>query len=92
MDGPGALPRENGEVVFAAPWEARAFALAVALVEKTELPWDTFRTCLIDAIRSDPDRPYFESWARALEALLIQRGLASVDELDAATPTGRQPL
>ena len=30
MTGPAALPRDNGELIFAAPWEGRAVALAVA--------------------------------------------------------------
>ncbi len=51
MDGLGALPRDNGELMFAAPWEARALALAVALVERLDLPWDTFRLRLIEADR-----------------------------------------
>ena len=34
MEAKNALPRENGELVFQAPWEARAFGLAVALNEK----------------------------------------------------------
>jgi hypothetical protein len=29
-----SLPRDNGELVFEAPWQARALAIAVALVEK----------------------------------------------------------
>ena len=44
MEGPAALPRDNGELVFSAPWEARAFALAVALVDRLDLPWDAFRS------------------------------------------------
>ena len=36
MDEQMALPRQNGELVFAAPWEARAFGLAVALNEAGE--------------------------------------------------------
>src|SRR5437660_112812 len=47
MDGDSALPRDNGELVFAAPWEARAVAMAVALVDRLGLPWDEFRTRLI---------------------------------------------
>ena len=31
--GPAAPPRDNGELVFAAPWESRAFGLALALNE-----------------------------------------------------------
>jgi len=33
-----SLPRDNGELVFEAPWQARALAIAVALVEKLGLP------------------------------------------------------
>ena len=35
-----SLPRDNGELVFEAPWQARALAIAVALVERLGLPWD----------------------------------------------------
>ena len=31
IEGPAAPPRSNGELVFAAPWESRAFGLAMAL-------------------------------------------------------------
>ena len=31
MEGSAALPRKNGELVFEAPWEGRAFGIAVAL-------------------------------------------------------------
>ena len=89
---PGALPRDNGELVFAAPWEGRALALAVALVERLDLPWDAFRLRLIAAIADAPDRPYYESWAVALESLVVSLDLASADDLDAAAPSERQPL
>ena len=92
MDGVSALPRDNGELVFSAPWEGRAFALAVALVEELDVPWDAFRLLLIDAIAQDPDRPYYESWAVALEAFVISHGLATPEALDNATPTERAPL
>jgi nitrile hydratase accessory protein len=92
MEGHGAPPRDNGELVFTAPWEGRAFALAVALVERLDLPWDAFRSRLMDAIADDPDRPYYESWAVALESLVISLGLTTPDLLDSATPTERAPL
>jgi nitrile hydratase accessory protein len=92
MDGPAALPRDNGELVFAAPWEGRVVALAVALVERLDLPWDAFRLRLIDAIADDPDRPYYESWAAALESLVVSLDLATPDALTAATPTERPAL
>lgn len=92
MDGAVALPRDNGELVFAAPWEARAVAVAVALVERLGVPWDEFRQRLISAIAEHPDRPYYESWAVALERFVLAFDLASPTALDAATPTERAPL
>jgi len=92
MDSETALPRDNGELVFSAPWEARAVALAVALVDRLGLPWDAFRQRLIASIADDPDRRYYESWAVALEALLITQGLATKAALADAEPTERAPL
>lgn len=63
------LPRSNGEPVFDHPWEARAMAMAVLLVERTGRRWDDFRRRLMDAIADRPDRPYWESWVAALESL-----------------------
>jgi nitrile hydratase accessory protein len=83
------LPRENGELVFSAPWEARAMAMAVALVEKLDLPWDAFRRHLMAAIAADPERPYYESWTVALEALVVERGLTTAASLDTAEPVER---
>jgi nitrile hydratase accessory protein len=92
MDGPAALPRDNGELVFAAPWEARSFAMAVALVERQGLDWDVFRQRLMAAVAEAPDRPYFASWSVALERLVLDLGLTDSAALDEATPTERSPL
>jgi len=92
MSGTGALPRANGELVFDAPWQGRAVALAVVLVDRLGVPWDAFRQRLIAAIADDPDRSYYESWAVALESLAVEHGLADMTSLDAATPAERAPL
>ena len=92
MDESSALPRDNGELVFAAPWEARAVAMAVALVDRLGLPWDAFRQRLIAAIADDPDRPYYESWAIALESLVVEEGLSTSGAITDAEPTERAPL
>jgi nitrile hydratase accessory protein len=91
---PGDLdqPRDNGELLFDAPWQARAVALAVALVAKLGLPWDEFRTRLIAAIAQDRGRPYYESWTIALEDLVISLELTSPAVFEAAIPTERAPL
>jgi hypothetical protein len=64
------LPRQNGELVFEAPWQGRVLAMAVGVVQSQGLDWDDFRRRLIAAIAEDPDRPYYESWTIALERLV----------------------
>jgi nitrile hydratase accessory protein len=73
MRGVEAPPRRNGELVFGAPWEGRAFALAVALQQRLGFPWDEFRRLLVAQIERDPQRPYYESWVAALEELISAR-------------------
>ncbi len=76
-------PRDNGELVFDAPWESRVFGVAVAYVERTGQPWDVFRRHLIDAVAAAPDgTPYYESFTAALLALLVTDGVLSGPEAD----------
>lgn len=70
MDGPAALPRSNGELVFDEPWQGRAFGTAVALVRSLGLDWEEFRSRLIAEITAAPDRPYWDSWVAALDDLV----------------------
>jgi len=64
------LPRRNGELAFDAPWQSTVFALAAAVVEHAfGGDREPFRRQLIKAIAEQPDRPYWESWTIALEAL-----------------------
>ena len=69
------LPRDNGELVFEAPWQGRVLALALGVVEHHGLEWDVFRQHLIAAIDDDPERPYYESFTVALEALVADLGI-----------------
>ncbi|AGB24397.1 nitrile hydratase accessory protein [Mycobacterium sp. JS623] len=87
-----SLPRDNGELVFEAPWQARALAIAVALTDKLGLPWDAFRHRLMAEIARAPQRPYYESWSAALESMVVELNLATPAALDAASPTERAPL
>jgi nitrile hydratase beta subunit-like protein len=73
MGGVEAPPRRNGELVFAEPWEGRVFAVAIAAQQGLGLAWDDFRRLLVAEIERDPERPYYESWLAALEALIAQR-------------------
>lgn len=81
MEGEAALPRDNGELVFAAPWQGRSLAMAIALGDELGLDWEDFRQRLIAAIAADPDRPYYESWTAALESLAFSHGLTDLQDL-----------
>jgi nitrile hydratase accessory protein len=83
MAGASALPRQNGELVFDAPWQGRVLGMALAVVQQRGLDWDEFRRRLIAAIDADPARPYYESWTAALTDLVVDLGVARTEELDA---------
>jgi nitrile hydratase accessory protein len=70
LEGSVSPPRDNGEIVFAAPWERRAFGLTIALCRSRACDWEGFRARLIARIAEDEARPYWRSWAAALEDVL----------------------
>jgi nitrile hydratase accessory protein len=75
---------------FAEPWEAEAFALAVALHEAGAFTWDEWTAALAEALRRDAERPYYESWLAALEDLTAAKGLTDAATLERyATAWGR---
>jgi nitrile hydratase subunit alpha len=90
MQGATALPRKSGELIFQAPWEGEAFAMAVALCERGTYPWSEFQNQLISAIGAAEEkqlppemRPtYYENWLVALEALLVEKHLLSKTGID----------
>ena len=86
MDGNVALPRDNGELVFEAPWEGRAFSLAVAMNEDQLYEWVEFRDHLANEIvstsQSDATSSYYEQWLLSLEKLVIEKGLVIYEKED----------
>lgn len=82
-----ALPRTNGELVFATPWEARAFGIAVALNEGGTYDWRAFSEGLAAQVsaaeREGIDSTYYERWLEALEQLALAQGLITTAELNA---------
>ena len=86
MAGAAALPRKNGELVFEAPWEGRAFGIAVALNEAGAFEWEAFRQRLIAEIEGpehDDGSRYYERWLASLERVLLDGGVISASELAA---------
>ena len=88
MTGPAAMPRKNGELVFAEPWQGRAFGMAVALSESGAFSWEEFRQTLIAEVavaeRREGPFEYYEVWLGTFERLLAAKGLVSPSELDEA--------
>jgi nitrile hydratase accessory protein len=82
LEGQAALPRRNGELVFEAPWEGRAFGMAVVLHEKGAYRWEEFRERLVQSLVEGSPR-YYESWLAAFESLLLDSGLLADAELAA---------
>jgi nitrile hydratase accessory protein len=77
------LPRDEGGPVFAEPWQAQAFALAVKLSEQGHFTWKEWAAALANELqaaarRGEPDdgSRYYEHWLAALERLVTEKGLA----------------
>jgi nitrile hydratase accessory protein len=87
IEGLAAPPRSNGELVFAEPWESRAFAMAVASCEAGAFTWSEFQAALIARIghhdETSTDWCYYSHWLGALEDVLTDRGAVSDDAVTA---------
>jgi nitrile hydratase subunit beta len=97
MHGFGQVVREPNEPVFHSDWEKRAFAMTLTAMGR--------RICNVDEFRRAIERmppadylaaTYYEKWLYALESLLIEKGVATREEITSghaaaslpATPTG----
>jgi nitrile hydratase accessory protein len=99
-EGPAAPPRSNGELVFAEPWESRAFGMAVALYEAGMFTWPRFQAALIARIAAWENAHawgepwnYYQHWLGALEDVLTGEGAVSAADVTARARTlaGRAP-
>jgi nitrile hydratase accessory protein len=82
------LPRDEGGPVFAEPWQAQAFAMAVKLSEQGQFTWKEWAATLADELRAAADRGepddgtrYYEHWLAALEKLVASKQLSDAAEL-----------
>ena len=76
------LPRDEGGPVFAEPWQAQAFALAVRLSEQGHFTWKEWAATLAAELKAAADRDepddgsrYYDHWLAALERLVAAKGL-----------------
>jgi nitrile hydratase accessory protein len=82
------LPRDADGPVFREPWEARAFAMALALHGRGLFTWSEWAVTLGDEIRKaqeagDPDRgdSYYRHWLAALERMVAEKGVTTAQML-----------
>ncbi len=79
------LPRDDAGPVFAAPWQAQAFALAVHLHARGLFTWPQWAEALAAEIRvagpDDDGSRYYEHWLAALEKIVAARGGADATAL-----------
>ncbi len=74
--------------MFAEPWQAQAFALAVKLSEQDYFTWNEWSAALAEELRAaagrgEPDdgSRYYQHWLAALERLVTANGLTDPQSL-----------
>ena len=85
-----ALPRDEGGPVFAEPWEAQAFAMAVRLSAAGYFTWKEWAATLAEELKAAVDRGepddgtrYYHHWLAALERVVVAKNLSNLSELRA---------
>jgi nitrile hydratase accessory protein len=83
------LPCDAEGPVFRAPWEAQAFAMALALHEKGLFAWTEWSAMLGEEIKKaqaagDPDtgETYYRHWLATLERMVATKGATSAQALE----------
>jgi len=82
------IPRDEDGPVFREPWEAQAFAMALALHERGLFTWNEWAATLAAEIKraqakGDPDtgETYYRHWLATLEHLVAEKGVATSETL-----------
>jgi nitrile hydratase accessory protein len=82
------IPRADDGPVFRDPWEAQAFAMALALHERGLFTWTEWAATLAVEIKraqaaGDPDtgETYYRHWLATLERLTADKGVTTSETL-----------
>jgi nitrile hydratase accessory protein len=83
------IPCAGEAPVFAEPWQAQAFAMALTLQQRGVFSWNEWADELGNQIKTaiaqgDPDdgTTYYRHWLATLERLVARKGIASPETLD----------
>ena len=82
------IPHDAEGPVFREPWEAQAFAMALALHARGLFTWPEWAATLAEEIKraqaaGDPDtgETYYQHWLNALERMVAAKGVADAQTL-----------
>ena len=82
------IPRDEQGPVFREPWEAQAFAMALALQQRGLFTWSEWAAALGEEIKraqraGDPDtgETYYRHWLATFERLVSEKDVASAEAL-----------
>jgi nitrile hydratase accessory protein len=82
------LPADADGPVFREPWEAHAFALAVALHERGLFTWPEWAAALAEEIKraqakgdADAGDTYYRHWLNALERMIAVKNVTTEETL-----------
>ena len=83
-DAVPSIPRDADGPVFREPWQAQAFAMALALHARGLFTWPEWAAMLTEEIRrvqaeGDPDtgETYYLHWVATLERIVAAKGVAT---------------
>lgn len=83
-----SIPRDARGPVFREPWEAHAFAMALALHDRGLFAWTEWAAKLGEEIKraqaaGDPDtgETYYHHWLATLERIVAEKGLTTPQAL-----------
>ena len=80
---------DDAALIFAEPWEARAFAIIVNLAQAGHFAWGEWVDCFSQEVAraaaaeasGAPAKTYYEQWLDAAETLLVAKGVTSRPQL-----------
>src|SRR4029077_3528567 len=87
-DAVPSIPRDSEGPAFREPWEAQAFAMALALHARGLFTWPEWAAMLAEEIKraqaggdADTAETYYRHWLNTLERMIAAKGVASAQAL-----------
>lgn len=90
--GFGHVETDEPEEAFHSDWEARAYGIVRAMAKPKAWTLDRFRFTREQIEPADYlTRPYYDQWLQSYAAMMIESGIANVDEIASGKTQGGKP-